>query len=121
VVVGIPAVAVGASWNTLVQTRVEDAYRGRIFGVVGTTSGMGLLVGTLIGGALGGVAGPILLLNVFQGGSYIVGGVAVFILLRQVWSTASQKPMDQHGQPEWNAAHAGEPVHASAAEELPSP
>jgi MFS family permease len=100
VVVGIPAVAMGASWNTLVQTRVADAYRGRVFGVVGTGAGVGLLAGTLIGGLLGGIAGPVLLLNVFQGGSYIVAGLAVAILLRHAWRAAIGKSVEQRETPE---------------------
>ncbi len=78
--VGIPAIAFGAGFTTLLQQTVRDAYRGRIFGMLGTTSALLMLTGTLLGGALGGVLSPILLLTV-QGGSYIAVGLLALALL----------------------------------------
>jgi Na+/melibiose symporter-like transporter len=75
--VGLPAALFGACWMTLVQTRVTDEYRGRIFGVVNTFAGLGLLVGTLGAGVIGGLAGPVLMLNVFQGGGYLLTGAFI--------------------------------------------
>lgn len=79
--VGLPAALFGACWMTITQTRVTDEFRGRIFGVFGTSSGLGLLGGALLAGALGGIAGPVLMLNVFQGGGYILTGCAILLVV----------------------------------------
>jgi MFS family permease len=81
VLVGLPGAAFGASWNTVMQTRVVDEFRGRVFGFFGTTAGIGHLTGTVLGGVLGVVAGPILLLTIFQGGSYVLTGAGILLLL----------------------------------------
>jgi MFS family permease len=82
VAVGIPAAAFRASWDTLMQTRVTDEFRGRVYGFYGMTSGLGFLVGTIGGGMLGGLLGPVLLLTIFQGGSYLlVGGIVLLLVV----------------------------------------
>jgi len=72
--VGLPAITIGAGFATLVQRAVEDEFRGRVFGVIGTSSALLRLAGTLVAGLLGGLVGPLLLLNL-QGGSYVVMGL----------------------------------------------
>lgn len=84
VLVGIPAVASGAGLTTLLQSNVEDSYRGRIFGMQGTTQALLMLIGTLLAGALGAIISPIIFLDVMQGGTYIVAGVLFMTLMRQV-------------------------------------
>jgi MFS family permease len=79
-VVGLPAVAYGAGFTTLLQQSVEDAYRGRVFGVLGTLGSSVQLAGTLVAGVLGGLLGPLMLLNI-QGGSYVLVGVLALALL----------------------------------------
>lgn len=78
--VGVPSVGIGAGFMTMVQQSVQDAYRGRVFGLMGTTSSLLRLAGTLIAGVLGGIAGPLLLLNI-QGGSYMLMGLLALIVL----------------------------------------
>ncbi len=78
--VGIPTIGIGAGFMTMIQQAVRDAYRGRVFGLMGTTSSLLRLAGTLIAGALGGALGPIMLLNI-QGGSYIAVGLVALALL----------------------------------------
>jgi Na+-transporting NADH:ubiquinone oxidoreductase subunit NqrB len=80
ILVGIPAVSVGASRATILQTHVEDNYRGRVFGSLAQTSSLLMLVGTVTAGAVGGALGPIAMLN-FQGGAYVAGGLFVLVAL----------------------------------------
>ncbi len=82
--VGIPAVASGTGLTSLLQSNVEDSYRGRIFGMQGTTQALLMLIGTLLAGALGAIISPIIFLDVMQGGAYIVAGVLFMTLMRQV-------------------------------------
>jgi MFS family permease len=79
-VVGIPGVASNAARQTLIQADVEDRYRGRVFGALGTTAAALMLVATFVAGAIGEAVGPIAMLNV-QGGAYVVSGIAVLLLL----------------------------------------
>jgi MFS family permease len=81
VLVGLPSVSSGTGRSTLLQSRVRNEYRGRVFGVLGTTSALLMLTGALIAGGLGGVVGPITLLTVLQGGAHILAGVLVLTLL----------------------------------------
>jgi predicted MFS family arabinose efflux permease len=78
--VGIPTISAGAGFMTMMQQAVQDAYRGRVFGIRGTIAALLQLAGTLIAGALGGVVGPIVLLNI-QGGSYILMGLLALVIL----------------------------------------
>jgi MFS family permease len=92
--VGIPAIAMGAGFTTLLQETVRDAYRGRIFGMLGTTSALLMLAGTLIGGTVGGAVSPIALLTV-QGGSYIAVGILALLLLPPALAAIGE----EHEQP----------------------
>ena len=74
---------------TLLQQEVQDAYRGRVFGIRGTMAALLQLVGTLIAGALGGVVGPIALLNI-QGGSYVLVGVLALVILPGLLSSGTR-------------------------------
>jgi MFS family permease len=78
--VGIPTIGIGAGFTTMIQQAVRDAYRGRVFGQMGTTSSLLRLAGTLIAGALGGALGPTVLLTI-QGGSYIAMGLLALAVL----------------------------------------
>lgn len=78
--VGIPAAASLSSFMTLLQVAAPEAFRGRVFGALGTTRAVASLIGTLMAGVLGGIVGPIAMLNLFQGGSYLVAGVVLLAL-----------------------------------------
>ncbi len=90
-VVGLPAVAYGAGFTTLLQQSVEDAYRGRVFGVLGTLGSTVQVAGTLLAGVLGGLLGPLILLNI-QGGSYVLVGVLALALLPRAMMRQSEVP-----------------------------
>ncbi|MHB8598554.1 MAG: MFS transporter [Ktedonobacteraceae bacterium] len=83
VLVGIPGVGFSTGVTTLLQTSVEDKYRGRIFGAMGTTSAILMLVGTTLAGLLGDPLGVVTVLNT-QGGMYVLAGICVLVLLRPV-------------------------------------
>ena len=80
VLVGVPTVSTHAARATILQTNVEDVYRGRVFGSLGTSAAVLMLVGTLVAGATGALLGPIVLLN-FQGGAYVAAGLLVLAAL----------------------------------------
>jgi MFS family permease len=88
--VGIPASAAMSGSMTLLQTSADDEFRGRIFGTLNTTSALLRLVGTLLAGFLGAVLGPILMLDVMQGGSYLLAGVLALLLLPRAVRHASR-------------------------------
>ena len=80
ILVGIPTASTQAARATIMQTNVEDAYLGRVFGSLGTSASLLMFVGTLTAGAVGGLLGPIVLLN-FQGGAYVAAGLFVLFVL----------------------------------------
>lgn len=80
-IVGITTVAFGAGFNTLIQTSVEDRYRGRVFGAIFATMALLRLASTLIAGVLGGIFSPVPLLIAMQSGSYVLLGIVALALL----------------------------------------
>ncbi len=80
VLVGIPGLSSQSARSTILQMNVEDAYRGRVFGSLATSSSLLMFVGTLAAGATGALLGPIALLN-FQGGAYVAAGSFVLLTL----------------------------------------
>jgi MFS family permease len=79
--VGIAGVAFMAGFNAILQTSVDDAYRGRVFGAVFTTMAVLRLASTVVAGVLGGFVSPIPLLIAMQGGSYVLLGIVALALL----------------------------------------
>lgn len=80
ILVGIPGVWMQAARATILQTHVEDAYRGRVFGSLATSAALLMLVGTGIAGAVGNAVGPIVMLNL-QGGAYVAAGSVILVAL----------------------------------------
>ncbi len=80
VAVGIPGVGLGTGTMTLLQTSVDDAYRGRIFGAFTTTSALLQLCGMLLAGALGDRLGVLPVLDA-QGALYIMAGLVALLFL----------------------------------------
>ncbi len=80
VVVGLPAAGIGVGANTLLQTAVEDAYRGRVFGALMALQALSLLVGAGLAGVLSGPLGIVPLLTI-QCLVYALGGALVLLLL----------------------------------------
>ena len=82
VVVGLPAAALFASYTTLTQTAVVDAYRGRLIAAVTTIGSLTMLIGMIVAGVLGDVVGVVPLL-VVQAAAYPAFG---FLALGRGWS-----------------------------------
>jgi MFS family permease len=82
VIVGIPAAFMGVHIQTLFQVLVEDKLRGRVFGTRLAVSSLASLVGMLLAGLLGDWLGSVSLLNL-QGGSYVFGGLLIFLALHR--------------------------------------
>lgn len=57
VVAGFPAVMGGVGRQSLVQEQAADAYRGRVFGALGSIVGLAMLAGFAAGGVLGDAIG----------------------------------------------------------------
>ena len=76
VAVGIPVVVLGPSMTTLLQSRVRDGYRGRVFGSLGTTAALFGMVGLVVAGLLVDRLGVVTILNV-QGAAHVAAGVVV--------------------------------------------
>lgn len=79
-IVGVPVAAYSAGYVTLIQTRVADEFRGRVFGMLETIVAPLIVVGTVLAGALAPIVGVVPMLNVsacFDVG----GGIAAFALL----------------------------------------
>jgi MFS family permease len=79
---GIPIIALEVGSITLFQTVTEDRFRGRIFGIYGTVSGVLLLLGRGIATFIGGQVNVSLLLAVVCL-IYIPTGLLAFRLLRE--------------------------------------
>ena len=66
VLVGIPAIALGSGYTTVIQRRVADSHRGRVFGAVGAANSVLLIVGSLISGAISDRLGATNILSVYS-------------------------------------------------------
>ena len=76
---GFPVVALNAAHYTIVQVRVADAFRGRVFGALGAVGSLATLVGLAIGGVAIDAVGVVPVLSA-GAAMWIVGGV--FALVR---------------------------------------
>jgi MFS family permease len=94
-VVGIPAAGVHSSFMTLLQVAAPEAFRGRVFGALGTTSALAMLIGSLIAGLIGGVVGPVAMLNLFQGGSYLLAAMVLLVLSGHLAALAVSRPQTE--------------------------
>jgi MFS family permease len=82
VIVGVPGAALGAAATTLQQSETEDSHRGRVVGAIGAVAGLGALLGATVAGVLGQVV-PVIPLLVVQGSGYVVGGTAIWLMVRR--------------------------------------
>jgi MFS family permease len=81
VIVGIPAAFFSVHIQTLFQVLTEDKLRGRVFGSRLAVGSLASLIGMLLAGLLGDRLGSVPLLNL-QGGSYVFGGLLIFLAVR---------------------------------------
>ena len=80
-VVGIPASGFGTGYTTLMQTHIPDKLLGRVFGTVGTSSALAMLLGMAVAGILGDRVGVVPVINT-QGVVYILAGFFVLAWIR---------------------------------------
>jgi MFS family permease len=80
VLVGIPIAAMVVSFNALIQCEVPDAYRGRVFGVLGTAAAIAMLAGMGLSSALADRVGIVTMLNVACV-TVIIGAAAAWLTL----------------------------------------
>lgn len=85
IVVGLPAALCMAALNTLFQRGTRDAYRGRVFGALGTAEGGASLAGTLAGGYLSRPLGIVPVIAV-QGAGYVLAGAGI-----AAWARAGRR------------------------------
>ena len=76
----IPGNKVGA--DTLLQQSVDGTYRGRVFGAVGTTTGLVTLAGMAFSSSLGDVIGISATMDL-AGAVYFVSGLVAVVMLRR--------------------------------------
>ncbi len=91
VVVGLPGVALTTGYDTLIQLRTADAYRGRVFGSIETVMALFAIIGTGIAGALGELIGVWPTINM-QGTNYVIVGLIALVALRFGWVVARPLP-----------------------------
>jgi len=80
VAVGIPGIGSMTGMQSLLQARSPDAYRGRVFGVLGALTGLLRLIGVVIAGVVTDRVGLITVLNI-QGFGYVTAGLLAVLLL----------------------------------------
>lgn len=90
--VGVPGIAALTGEQTLLQQTSPGAYRGRVFGALGTLMALFAVVGILLAGTLTDHLGVVTVLNI-QGGGYVLAGVLLLLLL----------PRRQHRSPQPSA------------------
>ncbi len=80
---GLPTVGSRAGLQTLLQSNIPDAYRGRVYGTLGTLGAALELISVSAAGILGGVIGILPLLNMGAILSILAGIVALFAKLSE--------------------------------------
>lgn len=80
---GIPIVAFSVGVDTLLQRFVTDRYRGRVFGALGTSLSIFMLIGQSVSSLLGDRFGPVPLLDL-KGLFDITAGLLAFLLLYRI-------------------------------------
>jgi len=88
IVVGVPGIGMLAGFQSLVQARSPDVYRGRVFGALGTTTGVLGLLGTITAGTVTDHFGVITVLSI-QGAGYMVAGLLLILLLPRAHTGSS--------------------------------
>lgn len=92
VAVGIPGIAFLTGMQSLMQAAAPDAYRGRVFGALGTTIGLLALAGTIVAGTITDRFGVVAVLTV-QGAGYVLAGLILIALLPR--SMRETQPMEK--------------------------
>ena len=80
---GIAVIGAFVSLLTLLQSNVDDEYRGRIFGALNTVQAITMLFGMVLASGLGDHLGIVTMLEV-DAGFNILAGVLAFVMIRKV-------------------------------------
>jgi len=88
--VGVPSVVWAVAHQTLIQRRVEDAYRGRVFGALGTSGALLGLGGTGLASVLAAPLGSLPLLDLTCG-LYLLAGLVALLLLGGATGTGVER------------------------------
>ena len=82
-IIGVAAIGFFVSLLTLLQSNVDDEYRGRIFGALNTVQAIAMLFGMVLASGLGDHLGVITMLEV-DAAFNILAGVLAFVMIRKV-------------------------------------
>lgn len=91
ILVGLPSAGFGASFSTLMQTNVDDAYRGRVFGALNTTFALLTLIGMGLASTLDDLVGIVPVINI-QGYGYVLAGLMVMAFLPRLIRSVAVVP-----------------------------
>ena len=96
---GIPVVAYSSGRQSIVQAQTDDAYRGRVFGTLGSVEGIAILIGLGIGGVLGNTIGIVPVLSASAALRLIGGVIALKFLPRNepAAEMADEMPLPEIG------------------------
>ncbi len=90
-IIGVAAIGFFVSLLTLLQSNVDDEYRGRIFGALNTVQAIAMLFGMILASGLGDHLGVITMLevdaafNILADAAFnILAGVLAFVMIRKV-------------------------------------
>lgn len=89
---GLPAVASMTGRQSIVQQQTTDAFRGRVFGALGSAQGLAMVVGFAIGGVLGDTVGLVPVLSASALLRVVAGVVACIWLPRDGQSQREPLP-----------------------------
>ena len=89
--IGVLVIPGMAGQQTLLQTNADDQLLGRVFGALGTTMAVTMLIGSLAGGWLAQVVGVVPLLNV-AAVLYTLAGLLALVLLSRLTPQATRQP-----------------------------
>ncbi len=95
--VGIPVAAAFTGLQTLLQLRVPDELRGRIFGALGTTFGIFTIFGMAFAGMMSDSLGIVPVLNI-QGFAYTTIGLLGLTVLHRQTGQATPPPLETLGE-----------------------
>jgi len=85
---GLPLVGYLVALDTLLQQHVQDRYRGRVFGALGTSAAIFVLFGQGLASSVGDTFGIVPLLNL-KGTLDIMAGLLALILLYRISAARS--------------------------------
>ncbi len=96
---GIPVVAYSSGRQSIVQAQTDDAYRGRVFGTLGSVEGIAILIGLGLGGVLGNSIGIVPVLSASAALRLIGGVIALKFLPRNepAAETNDEMPLPEIG------------------------